>query len=58
MFKVKSVCSVVMALAFESAIAELRNATITSSCLSVRPSVLLSARMEQLSSHLTDFHEI
>ena len=40
-----------------SAFAKLRKATI-SFVMSVRPSVRLSVRMEQLGSHWTDFYEI
>ena len=45
---------------FIGAFVKLRKATVrfvTSVCLSVRPSVCLSLRMEQLSSHWTDFHK-
>jgi hypothetical protein len=33
-------------------------ATLTLSCLSVRPSIRLSVRIEQPGFHWTDFHEI
>jgi hypothetical protein len=42
---------------FEALVAKLRKAT-ASFAMSVRPSVLSFARMEQLGFHWTNFHEI
>jgi hypothetical protein len=38
--------------------AKLSKAILASSCLSTRPSIRPSARVEQLGSHWTHFHEI